>query len=415
LKFAFDSSNCTGAVSATISGGATGTWSFRVKAPAAGYHILAVCDSRNPAVFGYSTSFAVRGQTNGYVGVCDPSAGNCAPSTFVGMRAYSATYAGGFNLAGKVQRADGLNFYVPMLANGYADQADAVAFAGKDATFTGSISGTTLTVTAVSSGALHVNDQLSGANIADPTYITDIGTCGSPPGTCTVNKSQTASSGTMTATVALYWTMVREQISNDGASDASQSTPANMPIFLARCNGAQEPCWDYGPSGGRYFVYGGNANNKFNSPPFSVVAWVRPVQITSGQHYGTFGSIANILQVWGTPEFSINGTANLELSNQTNQAVASTGTVSTGALTDVAVTLDNSNNWVFYAGGAGIGSGNTRFALQGYWGGVGAVAAAGRGAPGSSPDYANGGVTYIATFGSALSSATLAALHAAGG
>jgi hypothetical protein len=62
---------------------------------------------------------------------------------------------------------------------------------GTDAICTGTISETTLSVTSCSFGTLHVNDTIAGTGIIQPAYITVIGSCASPPGTCTLNASQT--------------------------------------------------------------------------------------------------------------------------------------------------------------------------------------------------------------------------------
>ena len=70
------------------------------------------------------------------------------------------------------------------------------------ASFTGSISGTTLTVTAVSSGGLGVGQLINGAGVTSGTVITALGTGTGGTGTYTVNNSQTISSGSITATVA---------------------------------------------------------------------------------------------------------------------------------------------------------------------------------------------------------------------
>lgn len=67
------------------------------------------------------------------------------------------------------------------------------------ATVTGSISGTTLTVTAVSSGTLRVGQPISGSGITAGTYITGLGTGNGGTGTYTVSASQTATSTTVTA------------------------------------------------------------------------------------------------------------------------------------------------------------------------------------------------------------------------
>lgn len=63
---------------------------------------------------------------------------------------------------------------------------------------TGSISGTTLTVSAVASGSLQIGDLVSGAGVAPNTVITALGTGVGGTGTYTVNNSQTVSSTTLT-------------------------------------------------------------------------------------------------------------------------------------------------------------------------------------------------------------------------
>jgi hypothetical protein len=68
------------------------------------------------------------------------------------------------------------------------------------ASFTGSISGTTLTVTAVSSGSLFLGSPISGSGVTTlpPTVITAVGSGTGGTGTYTVNNSQTVGSEAMT-------------------------------------------------------------------------------------------------------------------------------------------------------------------------------------------------------------------------
>lgn len=68
-----------------------------------------------------------------------------------------------------------------------------------DAVFTGTIAGTTLTVSAVASGALAVGQVISGAGVTAGTKITALGTGTGGTGTYTVDTSQTASSTTISA------------------------------------------------------------------------------------------------------------------------------------------------------------------------------------------------------------------------
>lgn len=69
------------------------------------------------------------------------------------------------------------------------------------AVVTGSISGTTLTVTAVSSGTLYDGAQITGTGVAQGTYITAGITGSGGTGTYVVNNSQTAASTTLTTSV----------------------------------------------------------------------------------------------------------------------------------------------------------------------------------------------------------------------
>jgi hypothetical protein len=65
------------------------------------------------------------------------------------------------------------------------------------AIFTGSTSGTTLTVTTVSSGTIAINQSLYGVGVLPETVITALGTGTGGTGTYTINRSQTVASGTL--------------------------------------------------------------------------------------------------------------------------------------------------------------------------------------------------------------------------
>jgi len=67
------------------------------------------------------------------------------------------------------------------------------------ASFTGEISGTTLTVTAVTSGFIDVNAVISGSGVTAGTIITAQGTGTGGTGTYTVDQSQTVTSTAMTS------------------------------------------------------------------------------------------------------------------------------------------------------------------------------------------------------------------------
>lgn len=69
----------------------------------------------------------------------------------------------------------------------------------QEASFTGSIAGTNLTVTEVANGSLAVGQTVTGQGVAAGTIIEALGTGTGQDGTYTVNNTQTVTSGSMTA------------------------------------------------------------------------------------------------------------------------------------------------------------------------------------------------------------------------
>jgi hypothetical protein len=119
-----------------------------------------------------------------------------------GVPTYNATYAvsiGGYPNGAVLQSGDGTGFWRNTVDSNTTDP-DA-----SPASFTGSISGTTLTVTAVASGTVTVGQTLSGTGITSGTIITALGTGTGGNGTYTVQDSQTVSSTTITATGGSNW------------------------------------------------------------------------------------------------------------------------------------------------------------------------------------------------------------------
>ncbi len=85
----------------------------------------------------------------------------------------------------------------------YLDGSVQFAAAGaviSNAAYTGAISGTTLTVSAVASGTLVVGQEVTGSGVTAGTYITGLGTGTGGTGTYTVSESQTVSSESMVGT-----------------------------------------------------------------------------------------------------------------------------------------------------------------------------------------------------------------------
>ena len=95
---------------------------------------------------------------------------------------------------------------------------------------TGSISGTTLTVTATPSGALGPGQTINGSGIASGTQITAFGTGTGGTGTYMVNNSQTVASEAMTASGIPNRTKIYKTLSPNGSDDTSAINTA-----LANC------------------------------------------------------------------------------------------------------------------------------------------------------------------------------------
>jgi hypothetical protein len=117
---------------------------------------------------------------------------------------------------------------LPAASNGYANWSTA----GLNAIpLTGSISGTTLTVTYSPSQALGPSQTISGAGVASGTQITAFGTGTGGAGTYTVNTSQTIASEAMTASGIPSRTTIYATISPSGGDDtpAIQTALDNCP------------------------------------------------------------------------------------------------------------------------------------------------------------------------------------------
>lgn len=116
----------------------------------------------------------------------------CGPYVYVLTSNLSASVVGVLSTSsGRVGISDnGINAYIVDGVSRYTWRISSPS----NAIFTGSISGTTLTVTAVSSGTITANQSLSGIGVSAETIITALGTGTGGTGTYTVNLSQTLTS-----------------------------------------------------------------------------------------------------------------------------------------------------------------------------------------------------------------------------
>ena len=119
-----------------------------------------------------------------------------------------------------------------------------------EAVFTGSISGTTLTVTAVASGTLAVGQRVFGSGVLPNTKITALGTGTGGVGTYTVNQSQTQSSATIRSVSDVLNTLRFEDTDTTAATGAplgviefesADSNSAGLKAFIGAFNADSSP------------------------------------------------------------------------------------------------------------------------------------------------------------------------------
>ena len=119
----------------------------------------------------------------------------CGPYVYAITSNFTTTMVGQLNTnVGRVGITDnGINVYIVDGVNRYTWRISAPS----TAVFTGSISGTTLTVTAITNGTIAINQSLFGVDVDQATVITALGTGTGGVGTYTINLSQTVASEQM--------------------------------------------------------------------------------------------------------------------------------------------------------------------------------------------------------------------------
>ena len=122
----------------------------------------------------------------------------CGPDVYALTSSYITTKVGQLNSStGIVGITDnGVNVYIVDGTNRYTWRISSPS----SAVFTGSISGTTLTVTAITNGTIAINQALFGVGVSQETVITALGSGSGGIGTYTINNSQTVSSQQMNST-----------------------------------------------------------------------------------------------------------------------------------------------------------------------------------------------------------------------
>jgi len=132
------------------------------------------------------------------------------------------------------------------------------------AVITASMSGTTMTVTAVASGTLFVGQTIQGAGITVQTIITALGTGSGGVGTYTINNSQTITSITM---YALNWTVLP---SSDGAFSGGETCDIVDNYFVYNRPESQQ----FGASGVLSPVSGATSFSSKDGSPDDLIALI---------------------------------------------------------------------------------------------------------------------------------------------
>lgn len=214
---------------------------------------------------------------------------------------------------------------------------------------TGSISGTTLTVSAVTSGQIGVGAELSGTGIAAGTYITALGTGTGGTGTYTVSASQTVASTTITGKFSNplptpAWGVAQE---GDGTAPGA-ATPATVSINLSGATAA---------AGNTVSILGatltcvasGASTNQFNAGSGTTLI---DNLVTAINRTTNTATIAAQAAGWKTPllqnaVFARRNGNNLEIMTRAGSATYNSGLVAHSGLTGT-----SGSPWSF-SGGAG--------------------------------------------------------------
>jgi hypothetical protein len=171
--------------------------------------------------------------------------GNVSTMTLTALQALSGSL--NVTIDGSVKTASNINLSsVTSFSAAAAALSSALAISGtQGAVVTGSISGNTMTVSAITSGTLTVGQTLTGAGVSTGTTITGFGSGNGGTGTYTVSPSQTVGSVSITATnPGVYYDSVSgafiiSSATTGGASTISfASGTLAAPLMLTQATGA---------------------------------------------------------------------------------------------------------------------------------------------------------------------------------
>jgi hypothetical protein len=172
------------------------------------------------------------------------------------------------------------------------------------AVFTGSLSGLTLTVTAIGSGTISVGQTLTGAGITTGTVITALAGGTGGLGAYTINISQTVSSGTITAPALLLEMPPAYQVST-GQSVLVRNVGANT-FTVTDNSGNTITAITSGVSQYIFVTNNSTINGVWSSVPFGAGTSSANAAALAG--YGLSASSLTLNQVYPVLTYSANTT-----------------------------------------------------------------------------------------------------------
>jgi len=239
-------------ISQTVSGGTTFTGAAGVTAPTMPSGDNSVNVATTAFVQNTVTPVGVPTGTINMWSVSSPPSGYLICN---GQGVSTSTYSTLFGVIGYTFGGSSGTFLLP----NYSGAMPIGATSGSTSTFTGSISGTTLTVSALGTGTIGVNQVLSGGSVASGTTITGFvsGTFGGV-GVYTVSVTQTLSSTSLTGTLSAI-----ALASTGGAATTALTSSAQLPSHVHSITDTTHnhsnnfpTTWASGDSGGIGFFSG---------------------------------------------------------------------------------------------------------------------------------------------------------------